>query len=41
VVVIDAAHAPSCAELLRAQGEQVHVIGAIAPRGDGAAVVVA
>jgi phosphoribosylformylglycinamidine cyclo-ligase len=41
VVVIDAAHAEACAATLRAQGEQVYNIGVIAPRGDGAAVVVA
>jgi len=41
VVVIDAAHAEACAQVLRAQGEQVHTIGVIAARGDGAAVVVA
>ena len=40
VVVIDAAHAEACAQVLRAQGEQVYAIGRIAPRGDGAAVVV-
>jgi phosphoribosylformylglycinamidine cyclo-ligase len=41
VVVIDAAHADACAEVLRAHGEQVHTIGVIAALGDGAAVVVA
>ena len=41
VVVIDAAHAEACAEVLRAHGEQVHTIGVIAELGDGAAVVVA
>jgi phosphoribosylformylglycinamidine cyclo-ligase len=41
VVVIDATHAEACAATLRAQGEQVYAIGVIAPRGDGAAVVVA
>jgi phosphoribosylformylglycinamidine cyclo-ligase len=41
VVVIDAAHAAACAEVLRAHGEQVHTIGVIAQRGEGAAVVVA
>jgi phosphoribosylformylglycinamidine cyclo-ligase len=41
VLVIDAAHADDCADLLRAHGEQVHAIGVIAPRGEGAAVVVA
>jgi phosphoribosylformylglycinamidine cyclo-ligase len=41
VVVIDAAHAAACVEVLRAHGEQVHTIGVIAQRGEGAAVVVA
>ena len=41
VVVIDAAHAQACADTLRAQGESVFTIGKIAPRGAGAAVVVA
>jgi phosphoribosylformylglycinamidine cyclo-ligase len=41
VVVIDAAHATACAEMLRAAGESVHRIGVIAPRGNAAAVVVA
>jgi phosphoribosylformylglycinamidine cyclo-ligase len=41
VVVIDAAHAEACADVLRAQGEQVHTMGVIAERGEGAAVVVA
>jgi phosphoribosylformylglycinamidine cyclo-ligase len=41
VVVIDAAHAEACAEVLRTHGEQVHTIGVIAQRGEGAAVVVA
>jgi phosphoribosylformylglycinamidine cyclo-ligase len=41
VVVIDAAHAAACADVLHAHGEQVHTIGVIAERGDGAAVVVA
>ena len=41
VVVIDAAHAEACAEVLRAHGEQVHTIGVIAELGDGAAVAVA
>ena len=40
VVVIDAEHATACAEMLRASGEQVHVIGAIAARGDGASVII-
>ena len=40
VVVIDAASAEACAANLRAAGEQVHVIGVIADRGEGAAVVV-
>jgi phosphoribosylformylglycinamidine cyclo-ligase len=41
VVVVDAAHAPACAEVLRQQGEEVHTIGVIAQRGQGPAVVVA
>jgi phosphoribosylformylglycinamidine cyclo-ligase len=41
VVVIDAAHAAACADVLRAHGEQVHTIGVIAELGDGPAVVVA
>jgi phosphoribosylformylglycinamidine cyclo-ligase len=41
VVVVDAAHAEATAATLRAAGEQVYTIGAIAARGDGAAVVVA
>jgi phosphoribosylformylglycinamidine cyclo-ligase len=41
VVVVDAAEAAACAATLRAAGETVHEIGAIAARGDGAAVVVA
>ncbi|WP_431273726.1 phosphoribosylformylglycinamidine cyclo-ligase [Variovorax ureilyticus] len=41
VVVIDAAEAAACAESLRAAGETVYEIGAIAERGTGAAVVVA
>ncbi|HTH09497.1 MAG TPA: AIR synthase-related protein, partial [Acidovorax sp.] len=41
VVVVDAAHAEATAATLRAAGEQVYAIGTIAPRGDGAAVVVA
>ena len=40
VVVIDAEHAMVCAEMLRASGEQVHVIGAIAARGNGASVII-
>ena len=40
VVVIDAEHATVCAEMLRASGEQVHVIGAIGARGNGASVVI-
>ena len=40
VVVIDAEHATACAGMLRASGEQVHVIGAIAARGDGASVII-
>jgi phosphoribosylformylglycinamidine cyclo-ligase len=41
VVVIAAADAAACAQTLRAAGETVYQIGSIAPRGDGAAVVVA
>ena len=41
VVVVDAAHADATAATLRAAGEAVHVIGTIAERGAGAAVVVA
>src|SRR5690606_10046411 len=41
VIVIDAAEAAACAATLRGEGESVHEIGVIAPRGDGAAVVVA
>ncbi len=40
VLVIDAVHAPACAATLRAAGEQVYTIGAIATRADGAAAVV-
>ena len=40
VVVIDAEHATACAEMLRASGEQVHVIGAITARGDSASVII-
>ena len=39
VVVIDAAHANACANMLREAGETVYPIGVIAPR-DGAAVTV-
>ena len=41
VVVVDAANAEATAATLRAAGEQVYTIGAIASRGEGAAVVVA
>jgi phosphoribosylformylglycinamidine cyclo-ligase len=41
VVVVDAAHADACTQALQAQGETVYRIGQIAPRGEGAAVVVA
>ena len=41
VVVIAAEEAAACAATLRASGEQVFEIGRIAPRGEGAAVVVA
>ena len=40
VVVVDAANADATAATLRAAGEQVYAIGTIAPRGEGAAVVV-
>ena len=41
VVVVDTLQAQTIAATLRAAGEQVYTIGAIAPLGDGAAVVVA
>jgi phosphoribosylformylglycinamidine cyclo-ligase len=41
VVVVDADQADACAETLRSAGETVFFIGHIAPREDGAAVVVA
>jgi phosphoribosylformylglycinamidine cyclo-ligase len=41
VVVVDAADAETCAQTLRTAGEQVYVIGQIAPQGSGAQVVVA
>ena len=41
VVVIDAARAKACAQTLQDLGESVHTIGVIAPKGDGASVVVA
>ena len=41
VVVVDAAEAEATAATLRAAGETVYTIGAIAERGQGAAVVVA
>ena len=41
VVMIDAAHAKACAQTLQDLGESVHTIGVIAPKGDGASVVVA
>jgi phosphoribosylformylglycinamidine cyclo-ligase len=40
VVVVAAQDAQATAATLRAAGESVHEIGVIAPRGDGAAVVV-
>ena len=40
VLVIDAASADACAATLRAAGEQVYTIGAIAARGNDAAVLV-
>ncbi|WP_168921566.1 phosphoribosylformylglycinamidine cyclo-ligase [Polaromonas vacuolata] len=39
-VVIDAAHAPALAKMLREAGETVYEIGVIGPIGDGAAVTV-
>jgi phosphoribosylformylglycinamidine cyclo-ligase len=41
VVVVEAADAQACAAHLRAAGEQVYVIGTIAPQGSGEQVVVA
>ena len=41
VLVLPASEAQGCAQLLRGLGETVYQIGQIAPRGDGAAVVVA
>ena len=41
VVVIAAEEAAACAATLRELGEAVYEIGAIAPKGEGAAVVVA
>ena len=41
VVVIDPSHAKACAQTLQDLGESVHTIGVIAPKGDGAAVLVA
>ncbi len=41
VVVVHPADAQACAATLRAAGEQVYVIGAIASQGDGAQVIVA
>jgi phosphoribosylformylglycinamidine cyclo-ligase len=40
VVVVDAANAAATAHMLREAGEKVFEIGVIAPRGEGAAVVV-
>jgi phosphoribosylformylglycinamidine cyclo-ligase len=40
VVVVDPAHAAATAKTLRDGGEAVHEIGAITPRGPGAAVTV-
>jgi phosphoribosylformylglycinamidine cyclo-ligase len=40
VVVIEASHAPACAETLRQLGEKVYQIGVIAAQGEGAQVVV-
>jgi phosphoribosylformylglycinamidine cyclo-ligase len=41
VVVVGQAQAQAVSDTLRAAGEQVYAIGHIAPRGAGAAVVVA
>ena len=41
VVVVEAADAQACADTLRTSGEQVYVIGTIAPQGSGEQVVVA
>jgi phosphoribosylformylglycinamidine cyclo-ligase len=41
VVVVGAGQAQAVSDFLRAAGEQVYTIGRIAPRGEGAAVVVA
>ena len=41
VVVVEAADAQACAAHLRTAGEQVYVIGTIAPQGNGEQVVVA
>ena len=38
VVIVDAANAEATAATLRAAGEQVFTIGAVAPLGTGAAV---
>jgi len=40
VLVVDAANAPATANTLQALGQEVHTIGVVAPRGDGAAVLV-
>lgn len=40
VLVVDAASAPAIADTLREAGESVYEIGVIAPRADGAAVIV-
>lgn len=40
VLVVDAANAPATASTLQALGQEVHTIGMIAPRSDGAAVLV-
>jgi phosphoribosylformylglycinamidine cyclo-ligase len=40
VVVISAEHADACVQTLAALGEQVYMIGVIADKGDGAAVVI-
>ena len=40
VLVVDADNAPATASTLQALGQEVHTIGVIAPRGEGAAVLV-
>jgi phosphoribosylformylglycinamidine cyclo-ligase len=40
VLVVDAVNATATASTLQALGQEVHTIGMIAPRADGAAVLV-